>query len=216
MKERVPKAVDDYISAQPEVLRPKLEQVRAAIQRAVPEAQEVIGYCMPGYKLNGKPLLYSPVSSNTIRCLRHQVRSSPRSKKNSRAMSSGRGLSISHSISPFRCNLSAGSQNCVPPGFPPRPKKEEPGQQKGTRKSPRKKQPVRRAPAKDRSIFWHLSRLSARTIFRFSYHRRRQAELGGNAMKGSPVPLAVRQQNNFAEHSAFAQHLVRTARLFER
>jgi uncharacterized protein YdhG (YjbR/CyaY superfamily) len=58
MKERVPNNVDEYISAQPEVLRPKLEQVRAAIRRAVPEAQEVIGYGVPGYKLKGKPLLY--------------------------------------------------------------------------------------------------------------------------------------------------------------
>jgi uncharacterized protein YdhG (YjbR/CyaY superfamily) len=58
MKGRVPNTVDEYISAQPEVLRPKLEQVRAAIRRAVPEAQEVIGYGMPGYKLEGKPLLY--------------------------------------------------------------------------------------------------------------------------------------------------------------
>ena len=39
------------IAAQPEVLRPKLEQVRAAIRRAVPEAVEGIGYRMPGYKL---------------------------------------------------------------------------------------------------------------------------------------------------------------------
>ena len=40
------------------MLRPKLEQVRAAIRRAVPEVQEVIGYGMPGYKLEGKPLFY--------------------------------------------------------------------------------------------------------------------------------------------------------------
>jgi uncharacterized protein YdhG (YjbR/CyaY superfamily) len=58
MKEQVPNTVDEYISAQPEVLRQKLEQVRAAIRKAVPEAQEVIGYGMPGYKLEGKPLLY--------------------------------------------------------------------------------------------------------------------------------------------------------------
>jgi len=58
MKERVPNAVDEYIAAQPEPLRPKLEQVRAAIRRAVPEAVEGIGYGMPGYKLNGRPLLY--------------------------------------------------------------------------------------------------------------------------------------------------------------
>jgi uncharacterized protein YdhG (YjbR/CyaY superfamily) len=58
MKERVPNTVDEYIGAQPEALRPKLQQVRAAIRRAVPEALEGIGYGMPGYKLKGKPLLY--------------------------------------------------------------------------------------------------------------------------------------------------------------
>jgi len=39
-------------------VRPKLEQVRAAIRRAVPEAQEAIAYRMPGYELHGKPMLY--------------------------------------------------------------------------------------------------------------------------------------------------------------
>jgi uncharacterized protein YdhG (YjbR/CyaY superfamily) len=58
MNGRVRNAVDEYIAAQPEALRPKLEQVRAAFTRAVPEAVEGIGYGMPGYKLNGKPLLY--------------------------------------------------------------------------------------------------------------------------------------------------------------
>jgi uncharacterized protein YdhG (YjbR/CyaY superfamily) len=58
MKQSVPKSVDEYIAAQPEVLRPKLEQVRAAIRKAVPEAMEGIGYRMPGYRLHGKPLLY--------------------------------------------------------------------------------------------------------------------------------------------------------------
>jgi uncharacterized protein YdhG (YjbR/CyaY superfamily) len=58
MNGRVPNAVDEYIAAQPEALRPKLEQVRAAIRRAVPEAVEGFAYGMPGYKLNGRPLLY--------------------------------------------------------------------------------------------------------------------------------------------------------------
>jgi uncharacterized protein YdhG (YjbR/CyaY superfamily) len=58
MKRGVPKSVDEYIAAQPEAVRPKLEQVRAAIRRAVPEAVEGIGYRMPGYKLHGKPMLY--------------------------------------------------------------------------------------------------------------------------------------------------------------
>src|ERR1039457_5457134 len=58
MKRGVPKSVDEYIAAQPETVRPKLEQVRAAIRRAVPEAMEAIGYRMPGSKLHGKPMLY--------------------------------------------------------------------------------------------------------------------------------------------------------------
>jgi uncharacterized protein YdhG (YjbR/CyaY superfamily) len=58
MKQSVPMSIDEYIAAQPEAVRPKLEQVRAAIRRAVPEAVEGIGYRMPGYKLHGKPMLY--------------------------------------------------------------------------------------------------------------------------------------------------------------
>ena len=57
MKQSVPNSVDEYIAAQPEAIRPKLEQVRAAIRRAVPEAVEGIGYRMPGFKLHGKPML---------------------------------------------------------------------------------------------------------------------------------------------------------------
>jgi len=58
MRKGVPQSVDDYIAAQPEAVRPKLEQVRAAIRKAVPDAVEVIGYAMPGYKLHGRPMLY--------------------------------------------------------------------------------------------------------------------------------------------------------------
>jgi uncharacterized protein YdhG (YjbR/CyaY superfamily) len=58
MKRSAPKSVDDYVTAQPEAVRPKLEQLRAAIRSAVPEAEESIGYHMPGYKLGGKPILY--------------------------------------------------------------------------------------------------------------------------------------------------------------
>src|ERR1051325_5628858 len=56
--QHVPTSVDEYIAAQPEAVRPKLEQVRSAITKAVPEAVEGIGYRIPGYKLHGKPMLY--------------------------------------------------------------------------------------------------------------------------------------------------------------
>jgi len=58
VKQSVATSVDEYIAAQPDAARPKLEQVRAAIRSAVPEAVESIGYRMPGYKLHGKPMLY--------------------------------------------------------------------------------------------------------------------------------------------------------------
>lgn len=58
MQRPVPQSVDDYIAVQPEPVRKKLEQVRRAIRKAVPQALEGIGYGMPGYKLNGKPMLY--------------------------------------------------------------------------------------------------------------------------------------------------------------
>jgi len=58
MKPGVPQSVDEYLAAQPEALRSKLEQVRAAIRKAVPDAVEGIAYRMPGYKLHGKPMLY--------------------------------------------------------------------------------------------------------------------------------------------------------------
>src|SRR5512141_2505133 len=58
MKREVARTVDEYMAGQPEAVRAKLEQVRAAIRKAAPEAVEHIGYGMPGYKLHGKPMLY--------------------------------------------------------------------------------------------------------------------------------------------------------------
>src|SRR5215467_3744857 len=52
------KSVDDYIGSQPEAARAILERVRSTIRRAVPEAQEVISYQIPAYKLRGRPVLY--------------------------------------------------------------------------------------------------------------------------------------------------------------
>ena len=53
-----PRSVDDYLAKQPETVRSKLQQMRAAIRKAVPEAEEGLGYGMPAYKLLGKPMLY--------------------------------------------------------------------------------------------------------------------------------------------------------------
>ena len=48
-----PKDVDEYIADFPKEIRERLEQVRAAITEAVPEAVEVISYNMPAFTYNG-------------------------------------------------------------------------------------------------------------------------------------------------------------------
>jgi|SRR5215813_5563935 len=52
------KSVDEYLGSQPQAVRAVLEQVRSTIRKAVPEAQEVISYQIPAYKLHGRPVLY--------------------------------------------------------------------------------------------------------------------------------------------------------------
>ncbi len=50
--------VDEYIASQPKATQRLLQRVRSAIRKAVPEAEEVISYKMPAYKLRGRILLY--------------------------------------------------------------------------------------------------------------------------------------------------------------
>jgi len=45
--------VDAYLATFPETTQAKLNQIRAAIKKAAPKAEEVISYGMPAYKLNG-------------------------------------------------------------------------------------------------------------------------------------------------------------------
>jgi uncharacterized protein YdhG (YjbR/CyaY superfamily) len=53
-----PTTVEEYIKAFPKSTQFLLKQVRAVIKENAPEAEELIGYGMPGYKLNKKPLVY--------------------------------------------------------------------------------------------------------------------------------------------------------------
>ena len=50
---RKPGSIDEYIGASPESVRGVLEQVRATIRKAAPEATETISYGIPTYFLNG-------------------------------------------------------------------------------------------------------------------------------------------------------------------
>lgn len=49
--------VDEYLAGFPAEVREAMQQVRAAIKTAAPEAEETIAYAMPAYRLNG-PLVY--------------------------------------------------------------------------------------------------------------------------------------------------------------
>jgi uncharacterized protein YdhG (YjbR/CyaY superfamily) len=48
-----PKDIDEYIKEFPKEVQPLLEQVRTTIKQAAPQAQEVISYSMPAFKMNG-------------------------------------------------------------------------------------------------------------------------------------------------------------------
>jgi uncharacterized protein YdhG (YjbR/CyaY superfamily) len=48
------KEVDQHIAKIPEPQRSTLQLLRKAIREVIPEAQEVISYGFPGYKLDGK------------------------------------------------------------------------------------------------------------------------------------------------------------------
>lgn len=60
-----PETVEEYISGFPAATKTKLQQVRKAIKATAPEAEELISYGMPGYKLNG-PLVYFAGYENHI------------------------------------------------------------------------------------------------------------------------------------------------------
>ena len=48
-----PENTDVYISSFPKEVQKVLKQMRATIKAAAPEAEEVISYAMPAFKLNG-------------------------------------------------------------------------------------------------------------------------------------------------------------------
>ena len=52
------KRVDEYIRTQPKEYQQRLKDLRALIQKTVPEALEGFSYGMPAYKYKGKPLVY--------------------------------------------------------------------------------------------------------------------------------------------------------------
>ena len=53
MKNEVASKVDDYIGAFPPDLQQRLQHLRATIKAAAPDAEEIISYQMPAYRLKG-------------------------------------------------------------------------------------------------------------------------------------------------------------------
>jgi uncharacterized protein YdhG (YjbR/CyaY superfamily) len=53
-----PKSVDEYISRFPQSTQEILQLVRNTIKKTAPEAQEIISYYMPAYKLGKVYLVY--------------------------------------------------------------------------------------------------------------------------------------------------------------
>src|SRR5215510_5197953 len=52
------RSMDEYIATFPENIQKILEELRATIKTAAPEAQEKISYNIPTFTLNGKYLIY--------------------------------------------------------------------------------------------------------------------------------------------------------------
>ena len=60
-----PKTIDDYIAAQDEALRPRLEEIRSLIRSAIPETEERISWSMPTY-WKGKNLIHFAASKKHL------------------------------------------------------------------------------------------------------------------------------------------------------
>ena len=77
------KSVDEYIASQPEAVQGVLERVRSTIRKAVPQAEEVISYKIPTYRLQGGPVLYFagwkqhfslyPVTANVVAAFKDEI-----------------------------------------------------------------------------------------------------------------------------------------------
>lgn len=58
MKTAIAGSVKEYVAGFPKETQTVLNEVRSAITKAAPDAEEKISYGMPAYHLHGKPLVY--------------------------------------------------------------------------------------------------------------------------------------------------------------
>jgi uncharacterized protein YdhG (YjbR/CyaY superfamily) len=59
-----PENIDEYISGFPNETQKALQQLRATIKKAAPQAEEVISYAMPAFKLNGMLVWFGGFSTH--------------------------------------------------------------------------------------------------------------------------------------------------------
>ena len=59
-----PANIDEYISGFPKETQKILEQLRAIIKKAAPNAEEVISYAIPAFKLNGMLVWFAAYSNH--------------------------------------------------------------------------------------------------------------------------------------------------------
>jgi uncharacterized protein YdhG (YjbR/CyaY superfamily) len=53
------KTVDQYLSVFPENIKSKLQELRSTIKKTAPQAEELISYNMPAFKLHGMLVYYA-------------------------------------------------------------------------------------------------------------------------------------------------------------
>ncbi len=58
MKVQPPKTINEYLMQFPADIQKKLEQIRKAIKKTAPGAEEAIKYSMPAFVYNGSNLVY--------------------------------------------------------------------------------------------------------------------------------------------------------------
>jgi len=81
--------IDEYIKSFPRDVQKKLESIRQTIKKFAPEAEEMISYQIPTFKLNG-PLIYFAGFKNHV-SVNPAPRSVPEFKKELSAYKGGKG-----------------------------------------------------------------------------------------------------------------------------
>ena len=64
MKRILAKNIDEYISAFPDEVQERLQEIRTTIRKAAPDAEETINYAIPTFKLNGNLVHFAGYESH--------------------------------------------------------------------------------------------------------------------------------------------------------